>query len=187
MEIERQKKVIDMMITSHSVLKERYANLASLFEITMLIVSIILNTLVFVDSKLITNVISINEENQKLIIGLAAVLVFIISIVLLKVNWKEKSANHSRATEQLFILLQECRSILSLTDNEEKKIVADQFYKRYAQVTAMLPKIPDNKFNELKLIHYRKIELSKLIDKFPASRLFILKIKLLLSSFKAKK
>jgi hypothetical protein len=186
-EIERQKKVISMMITGHSVLSAKYSRLSSLFEITLLIASIIINALLFVDANFITRFTSINQETQKLIIGIASIAVFAISLTLLQVKWKEKAENHSKASEQLFILLQDCRNILSLTESEEKKLLCQEFDKKYNQVLNILVKIPHNQFNHLKLLHYRKIELSKLIEKHPGSRLLILKLKLLLSSFKEKK
>jgi K+-sensing histidine kinase KdpD len=187
MELEREKKVINMMITMHSILSSKYSRLSSIFEITLLIASVILNTLIFADPKFISKSILINENDQKLILGFASVIVFAISIVLLQVKWKERSEDHCRASEQLFILLQECRTITSIKNEEERNALCQEFYKRYLQVTNMLVKIPDSKFNSLKLAHYRKIELSKLIDKFPRSSLFILKMKLFISSFNEKK
>ena len=186
-EIERQKKVISMMITGHSVLSAKYSRLSSFFEITLLIASIVINALLFVDANFITRFTSINQESQKLIIGIASITVFTISLILLQVKWKEKSENHAKATEQLFILLQDCRIILSTSDEQEKKLLCQEFNKKYYQVLNILVKIPDNQFNHLKLLHYRKVELSKLIEKHPGSRLLILKLKLFLSSVKEKK
>jgi len=184
MELERQKRVISMMITMHSILSSKYSRLSNFFEITLLIVSAVLNALLFVDTSFIARVTFINPVNQQLFIGIASVIVFAISIVLLKVNWKEKSEKHRKSSEQLFILLHECRTILNLSDEEEKSLQSEEFNKRYLQVINMLEKIPDSRFNNLKSAHYRKVELSKLIDKHPGGTLLILKIKLFLTSFK---
>jgi len=185
-EFERQKKVINMMITAHSVLRDRYVCLSQLFENTLLIASVVLNALVFIDSAFILKITKINEDNQKLIIGLSSIIVFAITIVLLQVKWKEKAENHSKAADQLFSLLQECRKIIELTDEGSKASAISEFEIKYTLITGTLIKIPDSKFNSLKLIHYRKIELSKLIDKNPSSILLILKLKMFLSSFKKK-
>ena len=185
-EIERQKKVISMMITGHSILSARYLRLSLTFEIILLILSIIINALLFVDAKFITKFTLISEDGQKLITGVSSIIVFTISIILLQVKWKERAENHFKASEQLFFLLQDCRTILSLQDEQEKNIHFQEFNKKYTQVSNMLIKIPDKQFNSLKLRHTRKIELSKLIDKYPGSRLIILKLKLFLSSFKEK-
>lgn len=186
-EIERQKKVISMMVTGHSVLSAKYLCLSSFFEIILMIASIIINAFLFVDTNFITRFTNIGQENQKLIIGISSIIVFAISIVLLQVKWKEKAENHSKAAEQLFLLLQDSRSIISMPDEQEKKIRCQEFNKKYSQILNMIVKIPDNQFNHLKLLHNRKVELSKLIDQYPGSRLLILKLRLFVNSFKVKK
>ncbi len=60
-----------------------------------------------------------------------------------------------------------------------------KFTQKYINVFNGIVPIPD-KINSLKLKHCRKVELSKLIDKYPKSWLFILKLRLFLSSFKEK-
>ncbi len=185
-DFERQSKVIDMMLTAHSVLRDKYLGLSSFFENFLLIAAAILNAFVFIDAAYITKITNIAEEHQRLVIGISSIIVFAISIVLLQVKWKEKAENHNRAAGTLFELVQECRQIKNMSDGIIKDNAKDEFEKKYAIAVAGLTKIPESKFNKLKLKHYRKIELSKLIDKYPGSRLFILKIKLFISSFKAK-
>ena len=40
--------------------------------------------------------------------------------------------SHLKASEQLFILLQESRVILSLNYEEEKNLLSKEFFKRYS-------------------------------------------------------
>jgi len=117
---------------------------------------------------------------------LACLIVFIISMVMLKVAWREKGSSHANAVEQLFSLKQECTEILELPDDENMVLIMKNFNAKYSQINSMLIKIPDRKFNALKLIHKRKVELSKLIDKYPGSRLWLLKFRLFFNSFKEK-
>ena len=128
----------------------------------------------------------VSPDAQKMIVGVAVLIVFAISIVLPQVQWKEKAGNHARALQQLFELLQECRLIVNLEEGELKKEASAKFNQKYKDVFNAVIPIPDNEFNALKLKHSRKVELSKLIDKYPKSRLFILEIRLFLSSFKEK-
>lgn len=184
LEIERLKKVVNMMITSHSILRDRYLQKAAIFENALLVSSVVLNALVFVDAKFITVITSITEEGQKLIIGIASIIVFAISIVLLQVKWKERAEAHSKASEELFKLKQLLRDIYNLDEGLEKQKLLRNFKEKYTQIVNSLIKIPDKTFNSLKLIHYRKLELSHLIDTYPGSRLFILKFRIFISSFK---
>lgn len=173
-----------MMITMHSVLRDRYLRLSSIFENSLLVASVVLNSLVFIDSKLIFNKTHIDEGSQKIIIGISSILVFAISVILIQVKWKEKADGHSKAAEQLSIFLQECRNLMAMNDGNDKDIAVNEFDKRYMQVSGMLCKIPDNKFTALKLRHYRKVEMSKLASKNPGSPYIILKTRLFLTSFK---
>ena len=185
-EQERQKKVISMMISSHSILRDRYLHLSSLFENGLLLVSVILNAFVFIDSQFIEKQLGISEASQKLIIGLAAIIVFAISLVLLQVKWKEKAESHGHAADQLFALMQELKTLVDSVEVSEKNSEWANFNKKYTDVNTAIVKIPDSKFNALKLRHSRKVELSKLIDKYPGSLLIILRLRLFFSSFSAK-
>lgn len=185
-EFNRQKKVIDMMITSHSVLRDRYLFLTAFFENALLVISAILNSFVFIDEAYILKMTSISTDAQKMIIGITSILVFAISVVLLQVKWKERASQHASASRSLFLLLQEHRAINGMEELEDKKKLVVDFNLKYAQTTENIVSIPDSKFNELKLRHKRKVELSKLIDKHPGSFLWILKLKLFISSFKEK-
>jgi hypothetical protein len=178
-ELRRKKKVIDMMITAHSVLRDHYNRRASIFETFLLIASIVLNALIFVDAKFIEKFTGLNDDCQKLITGLSCLCVFIISMVMLQVSWRAKATQHNAAAENLFQLKQRCRDILKIQVDAELILVAIEFDKEYIKVLNSITKIPDNKFIKLKLIHNRKVELSKLIDEYPTTRLWILKWKLI--------
>lgn len=182
-DFERQKRVIGIMITAHSVLRDHYYRLSLIVENCLLIASVILNALVFIDTAYITKIFGISEDLQKLIIGISSIAVFSISVILLQVRWKEKAENHSKAAEQLSNLMHEIRTIFGLPDGNPKDLIIAEFDKKYAEVNTRIVKIPDAKFNSLKLKHYRKVELSKLIEKHPGSIIFILKLKLFISSF----
>ena len=65
MDLERQKRVISMMITMHSILSSKYSRLSSFFEVTLLSVAVIINTLIFADADVITKVTLVNEETSK--------------------------------------------------------------------------------------------------------------------------
>jgi hypothetical protein len=186
-ELQRQKKILRMMMTAHSILRDRYLFLSSFFEITLLVASVILNVVVFIDEQYIFRITGVNGDIQKLIAGLSSIIVFAISVVLLQVRWKERAENHSKALDQLFELLQACRIISNLEGTSAIEDSIAIFNLKYINVFNSIVRIPEKKFNSLKLKHSRKVELSKMIDRYPQSRLFILKIKMFLSSFKEKR
>lgn len=177
-EIRRQKNVINMMSTMHSILRTRYYSLALVVELSLLVSAIVLNALVFIDFDYLKLFFE-DERVAQGYVGLFSVIVFIISVIMLRVNWKEKSENHSHACTQLSRLLSECRQIMSIREGSEKKIAEDAFSVKYNQISNMLVPIPHSKFNSLKAKHYRKVQLSKLIDRHPGKPLFVLRFYLL--------
>lgn len=185
-EFERQKRVINMMITAHSVLRDKYLCRSKLFDISLLVAAIFLNALVFVSNDFYTN-LSMNPENAKLYIGIISVILLALSIVGIMLNTKQKSENHGQACVQLFYLLNEIRNIEDINDPKEKLQHIDLFSSKYAQITAMLVPIPSKKFNRLKSIHLRKIEFSKFISIHKSKPFLIQKFLFIKHSLKNKK
>ncbi len=98
------------------------------------------------------------------------------SIIFLLVEWSKKSEQHLQAVNQLSRLLNELRSILKLKDSTVLANKVELFDELYNQTNETIPKIPDNKFNYLKARHYKKVELSKFIDKQKGKPYFVIKV-----------
>lgn len=173
------------MITAHSSLSEKYFRRSSMVENSLLFASVVLNALVFADATFITRITGLSEDFQRTVTGAVSVVIFAISAVLLQVRWKEKAKNHKRSAHQLFSLLQECRKIILLPEGLEKEQEATNFNSKYIQISEIIEPIPNKVFNFYKSLHRRKLELSKLIDKHPGSFLFLLKIRLFITSLKS--
>jgi hypothetical protein len=184
-ELVRQKRVLNMMITMHSILRDRYKYYDLIANILLLVSAVTINTLVFASDEVFT-FLALNPTKSKIAIGIFSSITFALSIIYLLVNWKEKMKNHGDAVIQLSILLNECRGIEDILEGQEKNSLIVSFGQKYSQITNMLIKIPDSKFNYLKSRHYRKLELSKLIDSSPSSPLFFLKARMFFNSFKNK-
>ena len=120
-----------MMITAHSVLRDKYSRLSLFFENSLIISSVILNAFVFIDAGYITKMTGINEDIQKFILGISSVIVFAISVVLIQVKWKEKAETYDKAAAILAKLLHECRSIIHTEDGDAKNLAIIEFDKKY--------------------------------------------------------
>lgn len=173
--ISRQKEVLNMMITMHSELRDRYIFKSKLTDIILFSSAAILNALVFVDYSFLEN-FGLDKDLIQLLIGILSITIFIISVLALIVSWKEKSEMHDKAANQLSKLLNDCRYILECNDEERMKLIP-KFNEEYKQVNVSITKIPTKKFNYLKSIHYKKIELSKMISEYPNTPLLLLRIK----------
>lgn len=182
-ELNRIERVVNMMITMHSILRDRFKRYSLIVDISLLVSAILLNALIFIDFKYLKPIFN-DEISSKIAIGFFSILVFITSIVILTVDWKQKSENHSQAVKILFTLLSECRQIQSIEDESEKKSIASVFHNKYLESSNAIVPIPDKNFNKFKAIHLQKVELSKLISKNPGHPVILLRIYILFSSIK---
>ncbi|MBD2074156.1 hypothetical protein H6F86_09680 [Phormidium sp. FACHB-592] len=180
-ELEHQHRIIDMMLSGHSKLRDDNHRLAVAVNLLLLCSSVVLSTLVFVDPAILS-FLRIDSKVSQIVIGVCSTLVFLISLIELRVDWKEKAARHSQACEVLGKLKAECRELLKSSQPDSQRI-ADQC-KLSAQMLSTLPKIPEEKFHSLKAYHQAKKELSKLIDLYPGVPVWLLRIVLLFRGIK---
>lgn len=175
-ELKRQFKVIDMMLTMHSALRDQNHVRAVIMDILLLCSSVVLCTTVFLDFGILS-FIKINPQWARITIGVSSVVVFMISLFSFRVDWKQKSEKHNQASETLSRLKSDCRELLVSDEQPDAPSVQRQIQVNNLTL-ASLPKIPENKFNHLKAFHYRKVELSKMIETHPGSSLFLLRFRL---------
>lgn len=173
-ELEHHYRVIDMMLTMHSTLRDRYQRRALLVDLVLLCSSVILCAAVFIDPNVLKS-LNIDPQMSQIAIGICSVLVFLISVVELRVDWKEKAERHSQANDTLGRLKAECRELLKSEDQPDPQRVREQCHA-CAWALNNLPKIPEAEFHRLKALHKRKIELSKMIDAYPGSPLLMLRL-----------
>ncbi|HCY76731.1 MAG TPA: hypothetical protein DHV28_12495 [Ignavibacteriales bacterium] len=183
-EIIRQKNILNMMITMHSELRDRYIFRSKFADIILFSSAAILNALVFVDYNFLQK-FGLDKEYTQLLIGMFSIVIFIISVITLIVSWKEKSESHDKAVNLLSKLLNDCRYILESDDDDKKKRIPI-FFDQHKQVNETIVKIPSKKFNSLKSLHLKKIELSKLVSTHPDTPLLLLRIKQFLNGVKFK-
>lgn len=172
-ELKHQYRVIDMMLTMHSALRDRYQRCALLMDLVLLCSSVILCAAVFIDPNVLKS-LNIDPQMSQIAIGICSVLVFLISVVELRVDWKEKAERHSQANDTLGRFKAECRELLKSEDQPDPQRVREQC-RACAWALNNLPKIPEAEFHRLKALHKRKIELSKMIDAYPGGPLFMLR------------
>lgn len=173
-ELDRKYKVINMMITMHSILHHRYKTKSLIGNIFFLVTAVILNVFTFFDYHYLS-FLRIQEENIKSIIALSSFIMFLLSIVFMLIEWAKKSEKHELAVNQLSRLLNELRFIQKIEDESTLSMKMGMFNELYNQSFETIPKIPNNKFNSLKSKHYQKVELSKFIESHRGKPFFVIK------------
>lgn len=174
-ELQRKYKVINMMITMHSILHQRFKTKSLVGNIFFLLTAIILNVFIFFDFDYLSFT-GFSIDKIKNIVAVTSFLIFLLSVVFMLVEWSKKSEQHLQAINQLSRLLNELRSLLKIENSALLSNKSELFDELYNQVNETIPKISDRKFNYLKARHYNKVEISKFIDKHKGKPYFVIRI-----------
>jgi hypothetical protein len=102
-------------------------------------------------------------------------MVFAIAMTSLLIDWKEKTAYFSQAIDTLGKIQIECREQLKVDVPEEPWDLKTKCLI-YSSIINNLPRIPDHDYHKLKAFHKRQMELGKMIDLYPGSSVWLLRI-----------
>jgi hypothetical protein len=173
-ELNHQYRTMNMWLTIYEKLHARYRIRAWLLELILLLASILLCLTTFVDQKIL-QFLQVSVEESQMILWISSFIIFGIAIISLIINWKEKAANFNQAINSLNKIQIDCREQLKLEMPEElwdlktKSLI-------YTSVINDLPKITERDFHKLKAFHKRQLELDKMIDLYPGSSVWLLKL-----------
>lgn len=164
-DLKKQANVVDMMLTSHSILARQYQYRAKALEILLTAASTVLVALTFADTAVLT-FFGMSTNTGSIVLGACSILVFFLAIVSLIVDWKGQASQHREAFDALVRQKAEWRDMLTNYDTHDAQERAE-FTRRSSLVLGNLIPIPDAKFNRLKARHYKKVLLSKMISANP--------------------
>jgi hypothetical protein len=162
------------MLSMHSEMRDRLNRRADYIDLLILISSGIMSATVFLDPKIL-QLLKINTDTARIIIGVGSIAIFCLSLYALKVDWKRKAEQHNQASYILARLKSECRPLVDIEPHDMQSL------ERQCNVCSLtlsnLPiTIPEGVFHELKIHHKFKVELSKFIDQHPCCPLFLIKL-----------
>jgi len=180
-EFERQRRVVDQMITAHSALRDKYRRLGLLQDVLLLVLSTSLTATALMDPNLWPK-LNLTVEGGRLVRGIASILVFASTVVSLRVRWKERGASHESAVNALA----ELKSVARLIDPDASPDAARDWLEQAIGAFKGLPEVPESAFLRLKARHLRKIALSKLLDRHPGALVTFVRVRIVLTeSFKS--
>ena len=164
-ETERQYRVLQQTLSAHAALRDRYTVKAKTAEVVLLICAVIFCATTFVGDAFYAD-LGISPQAGKLGVEFASVLAFASSLAILVVNWKGSAARHDEAAEKWVSALEEFRKRRRADGSwsgEDRAALNATYWEAARNSTA----IPERSFNRLKARHLRKVEVSKLISKYP--------------------
>ena len=174
-EMERIRRVADMLVTGHANLRDRYRLWSTLLDLATLALSLWLTAVVFIEPRLNLKLTPFGLDPQ-IWIGVLGIFTFFLSIVQLRVDWKGRSDAHKRSFDLYSEVKRECGYLLasraSLTADNCQRVLS-----RYDLATEVGLALPEKEFLPQKQKHLKKIEISRHLDKHPSASLLLLKIK----------
>jgi hypothetical protein len=165
-----------MLCTGHADLRDRFARLALILDISILALSTWLVALAFVEPRISASLTPFGLKSQ-IWIGVLAVGTFFLTILQLKVDWKGQSEAHKRSLEVYAEVKREAGSLLASTDEPDQQ-ANRRLLARYDIASTVGVAIPESEFLHQKQRHLTKIALSKYLDQHPFSSLWVARSKL---------
>jgi hypothetical protein len=173
-EIDRQKKLIDMMTSMHSDLSKKYRVRCLLLDSAIVLSSVVLLSCVFLDQSFLER-IRINADTSRIIIGLSSIVMTGITMLSYVFNWKSMEIAHEQAFKSLLELKSLWRLFALDKENVNSKSLND-IESKTSLILNQLIAIDNSVFNKLKKRHYIKVQLSKTLSKYPFAPLFLIKL-----------
>lgn len=172
-EINRVRRVSDMMVTAHSNLRDKYDRLALLLDLSILSLSVWLTSVVFIEPRISLKLTPFQFDPQ-IWVGLLGVFTLFLSIVQLRVDWKGASERHQRAADMHSKVKKECRRLLEsgapLTRESCQTVLT-----QYDISSDLGPPIPERQFLKQKGKHLRKVAISRYLDSHPGEPLLLIR------------
>lgn len=178
-ELERIKRISDMLATGHAHLKEKYDRWALALDITIMAFSLWLTAIAFVDPRLGVRLTPFGLDPQ-LWVGVLGVFTFLLSIVQLRVDWKRQSDAHRRTCDLYSEVKRECSYLLA---SEAETIGEDsrRVLARYGIATDIGAAMPEREFLRQKKKHVQKIAISRHLDTHPGTSIFLFRVRMWLN------
>ena len=174
-ELERIRRVSDMLVTGHANLRDRYSRWATLLDLAVMALSTWLTAVVFIEPRINVKLTPFGLEPQ-LWIGFLGIFTFFLSVVQLRVDWKGRSDAHRRSFDLYSEVKRECGYLLA----SQETITAENCQRvlsRYDLATEVGTHLPESEFLIQKRNHLKKIAISKWLDNHPSASILLLRIK----------
>jgi hypothetical protein len=174
-ELERIRRVSDLLCTGHAVLRDSFTQRALLLDLSILGVSSWLVALAFVEPQIDARLTPFGW-NSKIWGGSLAVMTFFLTIIQLKTDWKGRADAHKRALDTYAEVKREAGYLLA--SGEWDEIACRRVLARYDMACAVAIELPEADFLRLKRRHKLKIALSKHLDSHPSASLLLTRLRL---------
>ena len=173
-ELERIRRVSDLLCTGHAGLRDRFARRALILDILILGLSSWLVAMAFVEPRINVRLTPFGLDSQ-IWVGALSVATFFLTLVQFKTDWKGRADAHKRTFDIYAEVKREAGYLLASRDTEET--ACRRVLSRYDMASAVGVAIPEREFLLQKRRHKMKVALSKHLDLYPSASLVLTRIR----------
>jgi hypothetical protein len=173
-ELERIRRVADMLCTGHAGLRDRYARRALILDLSILGLSTWLAALAFVAPRLNLSLTPFGLDPQ-LWTGLLSVATLFLAIAQLKTDWKGRSDAHRRTLDIYAEVKREAGYLLGSGELDEQ--ACRRVLARYDMASAVGVEMPERFFLGEKRRHKMKVAVSKHLDTHPGASIMFTRLR----------
>jgi hypothetical protein len=175
-EIQRIRRVSDLLCTAHARLRDKYSRLALVAEVVTLASSTWLLALVFVEPRINTRLTPMGLD-PPIWIGFLSAATFFLTILQVRTDWRGKADAHARSLAMYAEVKRECGYLLTsgtiIGLAECQRLLA-----RYDMAADLCMAVPERDFLRYKKRHLTKVAISRLLDSHPSASIFLLRWRL---------
>lgn len=173
-ELERVRRVADMLCTGHASLRDRYARRALVLDLSILGLSTWLAALSFVAPRINLSLTPFGLDPQ-LWTGLLSVATLFLAIAQLKTDWKGRSDAHRRTLDIYAEVKREAGYLLARGETGEQ--ACRRVLARYDMASAVGIEMPERHFLPEKRRHKLKVAVSKHLDTHPGASIMLTRLR----------
>jgi hypothetical protein len=172
-EFKRQENVVDTMLSAQTRLAERYERRSTGLTLVIMALSIVAAGVAFISAEPSVTIGPFSARVQ-VWVGILGFVIFFLSIVELKVEWRRRAWAHEEAVRRFADLKPHYRQVE--IDGDKVSSATDltaAYNQTWETVNVLGVRIPPKQFNKLKAWHWHKVELSRRISACPQRPLLL--------------
>ena len=164
-ELEREYRVLRMVLSMHAMLRDEFARKARASELLLLACAVVFCSTTFASDELYKT-FGLAPNISRAVVGIASIAAFALSLTLLVLDWRGRSARHGDAVSRWSDVLAKYRNSRN-EDGTWPQEIHKELSAAYWEADRNSVEIPDRRFNGLKARHLRKVAISDLQSSYP--------------------
>lgn len=165
-EFRRKFRVLDQMLTQHSLIRDAYERRALVLTLLILALSILATAVAFISGAETVTILGV-EARLQIWVGVLTAVIFFLSLIDLRVDWRQRAGAHEDAVRRLARVKGVLRGVTVVEGKVESGGV--DIDVEYDAAMDQIPPIPDKWFLRGKAKHVRKVRASQFLDSHPGA------------------